>query len=182
MAYNMLTYVLQPLCFPHISVFAKVPEILSLCLSADLFSLTEDHDINHNTHVFFINLSQIICCHVHAHADIFETTFSFFPFWSLTPTNLALSNPRQRSFVKMRSVKWNRWVMIANLHRVKYVSAAATLKKQFSIISLCPCCQTTAHLSIEGLGAVAQELLLAAVSRTHLRPSIKWLFSACGSV
>lgn len=47
----MLTYVLQSLCFPHISVFvARVPEILNLCLKADLLSLTVTQDLNHNRH------------------------------------------------------------------------------------------------------------------------------------
>lgn len=58
-------------------------------------------------------------------------------------------------------------------------AVAATLKTQFSITSLCPCCQTAAHLSIEALGA---ELRLASASRRRLRPSLKWLFNACGGV
>lgn len=66
--------------------------------------------------------------------------------------------------------------------RTDAVAMAAALKSQFSIISLCSCCQTIAHILIEGLSTVAQELLFGSVSRKQLWPSIKWLFSTCGDV
>lgn len=62
------------------------------------------------------------------------------------------------------------------------VAMAATIKSQRSIISLCSCCQIAAHLWIEGLGIVAQELLFGSVRMKHLWPSVKWLFSTCGGV